>query len=76
MRPGDLGFLLSPVTVMMMVVMTVRLALDLGDIIALLCLGHLDHSFWHRLFWRARTGHRDVFASLNVWYTVIVIMFF
>ena len=51
MRPGDLGFLLSPVTVMMMFVMTVRLAIGLGGSIALLCLGHLDHSFWHRLFW-------------------------
>jgi len=50
-RPGDLGFLLSPVTVMMMVVMAVRLAIGLGDSIALLCLGRLDHSFRHWLLW-------------------------
>ena len=45
MRPGDLGFLLSPVTVMMMVVMAIRLALDLTDRMYFLCRGLLDHSF-------------------------------
>jgi len=59
---------------MMVVMMTIRLALDLANRMDFLCLGRLVRGFWHRLFRRARASHRDVFASLSLEFSVIMII--
>ena len=63
---------------MMVVMMTIRLAFDLANGMDFLCFVRLVRVLWLRLFRRARATHRDVFASLSlvlgVHMTVIMIV--